>query len=380
MLDIDLPDFLRPRLRVFLSVDIVNSTSFKQNLRNLDKNLDEENDSSLAEPWFSPISLFYREIERHFYHQWNKISLKAKETLKCDPGSPPSLWKTAGDEVFYVKTISHHKQLLVLIWSWIEAVNLHRKELKRQHPTLDLKSAAWLAGFPVNNAEVVLRNNIDKNSSYADDPVLSNLELLSEYNEASRETYKDYIGPSIDTGFRIAALASPRKFTISLDLALMLAHADVNLRSSDPPDFQNIIFHYDGRLALKGVLNGAPYPIFWIDMAPDDPLNQIEDGLTNTTRIGSSDVKKFCELFIQKTLTSHMMIPFICDTAEDHFSDVPQYHKSRLEKLKDYWENEKAKRDDELSSAEATDDASGILPNVDDCVDRLVSAANINSD
>lgn len=345
----NLPAFLKPKLRLFLSVDIVNSTAFKQAAakdRKLQKH--EQAGDLPAEPWFSPIASFYREIERLFSAAWTHLSRTAESEFQWPTGEPPELWKAAGDELLYVKTLSDYREALITVRAWINAINQHRGVMKSQFPMLDLKATAWLAGFPVNNAEVILRPSIsDPGDDIAEgDPILSNLILLRDYYDKSSQGFRDFIGPSVDTGFRVATLASARKMAITVDLALLLAHATVNQPNDEHFPFKKLQFHYDGRVPLKGVFDGSDYPFFWIDTANDDALIEIEDTISRVEPIGANEVKEFCERFITKT-GGHVIKPFILGSQDPLFGEVPEYHVAHLRKLADYWEKELVKRDTE---------------------------------
>ena len=78
--------------------------------------------------------------------------------------------------------------------------------MKSQFPTLDLKSTAWIAGFPVHNAEVAFRIEAGRATDSSiiddeDDEVFSNLALLDKYYSGDTSLTMDFIGPAIDTGF-----------------------------------------------------------------------------------------------------------------------------------------------------------------------------------
>jgi hypothetical protein len=155
-LEEDTPDFLQPKLRLFLSVDIVNSTAFKQASLKDRKADDSEGNTPLhpVEPWFSPINRFYREIESSFSKHWEHLSKSMEKRYQWPTGPKPELWNAAGDELLYVKTLDDHRQALVTISAWIKAMNEHRTDLRARYPMLDLKAAAWLAGFPVRDAVI----------------------------------------------------------------------------------------------------------------------------------------------------------------------------------------------------------------------------------
>lgn len=355
-----LPEYLKPALRIFLSVDIVNSTAFKQAAATFvdKKGRGEaiEVGENRAEPWFSPISSFYRGIERRLADEWKRVVKDAAEVEKTD-GEAPMLWKASGDEVIYVKKVCDPFQVLMVVRAWMGAVNAHRKELKADFPSLDLKAAAWLAGFPVNNAEVVLRRTPEHGNPLDDlsegEPLLENFLRLEQLHTLGRhdsgDMFKDFIGPSMDTGFRIASLATPRKFAITIDLAYMLAHsAEAGIPKHLTLNYLKApLFQYDGRVPLKGVSDGAPYPFFWVDMKDDEELLEVEDDLMGRKRLKCADVLPFCTKFFseKKRVRGAFMTPYVYGQNQNTspFGLCPPEHMERLEALS-YWSQELEKR------------------------------------
>jgi len=341
-----LPNFLRPTLRLFLSVDIVGSTAFKQSSKS------PSAVTKLGAPWLEATTLFYNEFERLFTTAWDASTSELKAKYSWQMGPSPDLWKAAGDELIYTKALTDHRQAFVAVQAWTTAVKGFKPALKKFSRSLDLKCTAWLAGFPVTNAEVMLRQSLseqDKLQLPDDDSLVSNFKLLEQLGDRASSLVKDYIGPSIDTGFRLAALSTPRKFVLSLDLALLLAHTLVT-----PPDTEFQVttkFRFDGKETLKGVLEGVPYPIFWIDVDPDDKLNKAEDRLTGQDSISVSDMREFCQVFLSE-MEDKMFRPYIIGNPDSFFTIVPDSHLERLKTYFDYWQNEKEKRRVEQDTSE----------------------------
>ncbi|MEH2471775.1 hypothetical protein V1281_007038 [Nitrobacteraceae bacterium AZCC 2161] len=113
----------------------------------------------------------------------------------------PELWKSVGDALIYTKLLGDHREALTTLNAWMGAVDAYRKRLKAQYPSLDLKSTAWVAGFPVHNAEVVFRSSVQglRDAEDEDDEVFSNLALLNEFYAAPTglNLIRDFIGPAI---------------------------------------------------------------------------------------------------------------------------------------------------------------------------------------
>jgi hypothetical protein len=339
-------------LRLYLSVDVVGSTALKQRISKAEKLSGEA--PAPAEPWFSPIVQFYREIEQRFFQEWQQYEQKISAKHLWPAGPSPEFWKGAGDELIYTKRLDDHREALVCIQAWMRAINEYRRTFKKNNPTLDLKSTAWIAGFPVHNAEVFFRQKATASEvgTGDGDPIYSNLSLLQKFYDGDTSITRDFIGPSIDTGFRLATLASPRKLVVSVDLALILAHTIPKQGAQFAKDFHpKLQIHYDGQISLKGVLGGAPYPVFWLDMAAEDELSKATDDLTGREPLDCQKVADFCEKFIGEN-PSFLTIPYIVsDKVEPLFQTVPERHTERIAALKAYWENETAKRGAEEKAA-----------------------------
>ncbi|MCZ7488616.1 hypothetical protein [Rhizobium rhizogenes] len=350
-------------LRLFLSVDLVGSTAFKQANQRAFKEDTKAAIESVAEPWFSPIAQFYKEIERLFAREWQSYVDGAAKRLAWPTGPAPELWKSAGDELLYVKILTDHREALACILCWKRAIDEYRIKLQKQYPSLDLKSTAWLAGFPITNTEVVFSKRVvDGEIQDDDDPVYVNIELLHKYhqNPDDPNLTKDFIGPSVDSGFRLCGLSDARKFVISVDLALMIVHA-IRARPSGA-DEMDLTIHYQGRVQLKGVLGGRSYPVFWIDMAVDSGLEKLEDKLLEFQSRNTDDIKSFCEEFF-KSHSSNIMIPYIDGNSDKYFGNIPENHVIKLKLLREYWTNESQKRLEERNALKSAGDGVEIEDN-----------------
>jgi hypothetical protein len=337
-------------LRLYLSVDIVGSTAFKQATKDrlVEKSSSDGAVLPPAEPWFSPIAQFYRGIERTFAKEW-KICVERSNAVSWPTGEPPELWKSVGDELIYTKLLEDHREALTTINAWMKTVGAYRSRLKEQFKSLDLKSTAWIAGFPVHNAEVIFRSSVEGlrfAEDEDDDEVFSNLALLNEYYQDPKnpDLTRDYIGPAIDTGFRLSQLSTPRRLVISVELALLLVHAV----RTQPHEYryEPLSFFFEGRHTLKGVFGGLPYPVFWVDMKPSPKLEATEDALNRRAALGTDAVLAFCQEFVKEN-SGYGFTPYIVGNNDPAFSRIPDHHQARLLGLKEYWQKEAFKRADE---------------------------------
>jgi hypothetical protein len=76
----DLPEGLKPRLRLFLSVDLVGSTAFKQS----------------RQEWLPALLNFYRDFDQIIHAQFRAFQQRSNAHI-----SAPEFWKSNGDEVLY---------------------------------------------------------------------------------------------------------------------------------------------------------------------------------------------------------------------------------------------------------------------------------------
>lgn len=376
-----LPPYLSSKLRIFFTADIVGSTNYKQKHAQRSASFDKRSEASSAQrkkdlhpKWFAPIADFYSQTQKSLADEWDDLHKSIENELTQDIGDAPSFWKTIGDEICFSKLITSEVCLLATIHAWTATLLKVRKMLKEHDSDLDVKSAAWLAGFPIHNTEIILSANSKSEQSLKDedDDFVYNALLLLEkfYGKQGIGTdglTQDFVGPSIDTGFRIAAHSTPRKMTISVELAYMCAYASLGLKVKKSgvqltrDRLINITFGYDDRKPLKGVMGGAHYPILWLDLDTfDGKASQLNDSesklLNNSFKDKASEFRDFCEHFIDHH-PAYLCKPYILSEKDEMvFGGAPSHHdeqKQRLLKIADWFTQEKAKlkQEDDLASA-----------------------------
>lgn len=272
-------------LRLFLSVDVVGSTAFKN----------QEHRSSPVPPWYEFFRDFYQEFPEFLSAAYGSLS---SGNGNGPHGAFPCLWKSIGDELIFSTELVCHIDALYHVNAFQLAIKQYRKKTADKKLPLSFKGCAWVAGFPIINVEIPLT--------------------------AESEQY-DYIGPQIDGGFRLSQQADARRFTISVELALLLSRA-----LQDEPNHFNSQFYFDGKRTLKGVLGGKPYPILWIDMESGCDFED-EDQLGNLRHsVSYAKLEAYCRRFLQDS-PAPIVIPYMekCDV----FGDIDQSHQELLEKL-----------------------------------------------
>lgn len=208
--------------KLFLSCDLVGSTRYKQTRTS---GLDGSDDDQ----WMAAFTMFYEQFP-----------LIVAD--KCKDAVTPTLWKAIGDELIFTVDIDREAQVASAVEAWIQALDEMALMLfDKKHP-LKTKGGAFTANFPTPDRELHVGLN------------------------GGSSTLVDFIGPSMDTGFRVLGACSERYFTMSVEVAwAYCAHLEqASIARSD--------FHWLGLHEMKGVWDGRPYPVFAIDRQSKDPV------------------------------------------------------------------------------------------------------------
>ncbi len=246
--------FQEPVLLMFFSVDLIGSTAFKQ------KNIQKDN---LSSNWKKNFQDFYNNFKIELQQSYQKI----EDTLITEKENfyYPYRWKFLGDEIIFVTHIDDFKY----IYPHIEAFKKALVDYNVEEKTLKIRFTSWLAEFPIVNT------------------ILGDIKANFK-KEIYSKTEVDFLGPSIDLGFRIAKYSSERKIVISVDLAFTL------LKYCLDNKIKPYYFYFDKEQAAIGLINNK-YPIIWIDNF--DGENPIEDELYGVSRkeCDYDQLFKFCE-------------------------------------------------------------------------------------
>lgn len=231
-------------------------------------------------PWLDTFRSFYEEFP---------ITFRSKrDQFKCPA---VRFWKGIGDELLWYSTLTKSGDTLTVIRAFKAALDEYNDQLDKSDKRVRLKGSAWLAGFPITHQEVQL----PESSGY------------------------DFIGPYIDTGFRLSKFASRMKLVISVDLAWLILNCQTSL--ADQKDLQ---LRFDESESLKGVLGGRPYPIIWIECA--SPLESKEYKLTKAIvqpQEWRASLEDFCSAFIDDT-DGALIRPYIL--GDELVGEPPQSH------------------------------------------------------
>lgn len=308
----EFPEGLKPRLRLFLSVDMVGSTPYKQS----------------RHMWRPEIVTFYRNFDYILQRQYKEFS------GGLDDGLPaPEFWKSNGDELLYVCELHSLSHAHALMHVWLATLNEYRGARDEASKHLDVKSTAWIGLFPVPNAEIFFR----RGTAWSDvqDPVLSQAEIREEFyaNPENPAITREFVGPSIDTGFRLTSWASPNRLIVSVDLAFLLTGAYT--RKVGP-----LRLHLSGKDKLKGVIDNQPYPTLWIPVGRQrlDP----EDRRMSEVSTDRATIRSYCEAIIEQNYKSITPL-YLAGAHHEDYDWVPPYI---LTGILRHWAEEKRYREE----------------------------------
>jgi len=301
------PEGLKPRLRLFLSVDLVGSTPFKQS----------------RSAWRPEMLRFYRDFDLILQNEFHSFA-----TNYAGGMTAPEYWKSNGDELLYTCELTSlsHAHALMHVWIWA----LHRYQLQRgpNAERLEAKSTAWVGLFPTPNSEVFFRRGGVEVGELARDAITAQSELRDEWyaNPTTPSITREFVGPSIDTGFRLTSWATPNQLVLSVDLAFLLT-------SGEPQGIGPLTLRLSGKEKLKGVIDDQPYPTLWIPVGAQGLLRGA-DGPVVTDR---GAIRSACEAVIEQNYQS--ITPLFLDEQSDGFDWAPPYILNRILRL---WEDEVA--------------------------------------
>lgn len=371
---------IRPNYRLFLSADLVGSTALKQRYSPFDAG--EADDGALpGDAWYFFVSDFYSRFHNIFQTEVDRVLNADEEYCSKNKGEQPcrprlsagriERWKLAGDEILYSIELFSFRELHCLLIAFSNALIFFRKVLygdveflaqeafasrgyhiktsgRYEFSNLDVKGTAWTAGFPITNKEVILSSGfsemetrLSSTSSTGRDLYLKQAWLEQE-NSARHPLVVDYVGPSVDTGFRLASFAQPRKLVISIEVAHLLSNNTGDrfdeLNRSYLIKNDNFRISYDGRTPLKGVVGSRGYPIFWIDTGSDEGLSVIEDRLQDRSFSNWKDIRELCRAFFERN-QRYIRAPIILDPEDQYNSQNPLCRS--LSSCNKIWKSEK---------------------------------------
>ena len=250
---------------LFMSLDLAGSTAFKAQAAG-----DYE-----SPEWLEVFEAFFREVPL--------IMMGQVGTALEDEDDIPHIgvWKVIGDEIVFIAYPRTEREAELLLMAFYRTVVLYDKKMFERWP-LRIKGCCWAAQISRRNRAI---------------------EIHEVVGGDSEGVYLDYLGPDVDTGFRLAACVGRGQAIVSTNLVHLVSESDRGT---------GIRFHYVGRKLLKGVYKGRPYPLFLMSMPDLMPATweweaEEDPGLVELRRDQPMSPKEICsmldkvELYLNRT-------------------------------------------------------------------------------
>jgi hypothetical protein len=310
-------------LCIFFSVDLEGATAYKVETRS--KKGDED--------WCAVFEKFYKDFPEQLLGEYMPFS-QSKATSGIDDPIKPCLWKFVGDEILFYAPLTDSRQTLEHVRAFGQAIVLYNKRLQGEHKSVRCKGTAWIGGFPIINRIVIT-------------PDFSNKSNLCV----------DFVGSSIDCGFRLAKFSSPRRLVVSMDLLWMFAESF--LKCTPDKRYEGIKFRYHGEYELKGVFSGKRYPVFWYDLYRDG--ESIEDQWIHLPPpCNCESLISYCQKIVKRINENDFIRPFITDDPSGLFGTRPDSFDAQRQALPIY--EEKRQRESPKSNTKQGQAKQDTLP------------------
>lgn len=286
----------------FMSVDLSDGTLFKT--RHQARRLDQNNWE--APSWPRRLSEIFSGFVGAFQHRVQDLRM----SLDVETVGVPSLWKINGDELLFHEIVypssSGFASFACSVTAFVDTVLEQDKHLLPNG--LGLKGCVWTAGFPIRNKVVHLPHHFNAAPLVLDDERLQ-ADFDAGVLHLGGSTGKDFIGPDMDLGFRLAAITPAGRVSCSLDVAWLMTFS----AKGDPPKVYRV-----GWRSLKGIADGQPYPVFWLDTArqpsprrlwePHESSSETAAFLSfrDTEALPPAKVREFANLFWEQLPQYHI--------------------------------------------------------------------------
>ncbi|MFL0278161.1 hypothetical protein [Mycobacterium sp. SMC-19] len=255
--------------RLFLSCDLVGSTRHKQSAGD-------------TRVWIPDFLRFYYDFPA-----------RVREALDdSDLASRLKFWKAVGDELLFTIDIKRESDVYRTVNAWVKAMAQYEAELGAKNREgnsspnkMKTKGGAFIATFPDPDYVVAVPTAPVEPDSERD-VVVRNEAMKKEANGGNGHLLIDYLGPSIDTGFRVISACNQRYFTLSLEVAwAMTYHRRNNENKSSLPGLLLL-----EERQMKGVWDEREYPVFAIDRHRESAIVKKINRVQGRKKIGLLDV------------------------------------------------------------------------------------------
>lgn len=293
------------RIRLFLSVDLVGSTNFKS------KNSQSE--------WIKAFSFFYSRFNEILISNYQNESRKI-----CPPnivGTSPKVWKTIGDEIIFCCKAESIQHISMCVMAFTKTLNDFHNELIKTYSSLGVKGNSWLADFPAINCSLPLISNPSLDT-------VTDEEREKKADETPNEF--DFLGKSIDTGFRISRNSNLNFMTICPHLAYMLAKS---IDSKATTNISGIELRFNGVQSFKGVVNDGNFPVLGISTYKDEKIkrtDELESKLQGRKwNLTSQEIIEYLDAFFDSNNYDKMILDYF--GRGSNFEENPPYKQFKEE-------------------------------------------------
>jgi hypothetical protein len=138
---------------------------------------------------------------------------------------------------------------------------------------------------------------------------------------------REYVGPSMDTGFRLTGWARPSRMIVSVDLAFLLMETQAS-------GLGQVRLNLSGCGRLKGVVDDQPYPILWLPVGGRGESDDLAGLPTITER---RIIRAFCQSIIEQNYSSITPLFLEGGARRGGYDWAPPYILKRVLRL---WEDE----------------------------------------
>ncbi len=218
---------------LFMSADVVGSTAFKGR------------HSADAGTWLEAFATLFKELPLVFIGELGMAFLEEADMPEA------GVWKVMGDEVIFVTLPRSAREAMLASSAFVRTVRDYDERLSARWP-LHIRGACWAAELGKRNRQIA---------------------IPEMFGGRNGEAYLDFLGPDVDTGFRLSAHSGHGEVIVSPNLVETIAAAQAGEA--------RLQFHHIGDKPLKGVIAGQPFPLILasdIDAPPRaHPRPVIED-------------------------------------------------------------------------------------------------------
>ena len=198
---------------LFMSADVVGSTAFKGQ---------HAADSAI---WLEAFATLFKELPLVFMGELGMAFLDEEDMPEA------GVWKVMGDEVIFVTLPRSAREAMLATRAFVRTVRDYDERLAKRWP-LRIRGACWAAELGRRNRQI---------------------DIPEMFGGSDGEPYRDFLGPDVDTGFRLSAHSGHGEVIVSPNLVEAIAAA----QSAAP----QLCFHHFADKSLKGVIAGQPFPL-----------------------------------------------------------------------------------------------------------------------